>query len=245
MSGLSAVPQIAPPAGAPECILVIDDDQQVGQVIVEQLAMDGYQAVLAQSSGHARALATQQPPAAIVLGDLGSPRGALDLLAEIRETHLEGSPWDPATPVIVVSPRVEELDLARAFASGADDFISRPARYPELHARLQAILRRTHCETVRRSLCIGTLEIDTVSHAVSVCGAQIDLCRREYELLVHLASEPERVFTKTELLRSVWGFQTPGTTRTVDSHACRLRRKLSAKGGHWVVNVWGVGYRLT
>ena len=80
---------------------------------------------------------------------------------------------------------------------------------------------------------------------MSVSEQPVDLCRREYELLVHLASDPERVFTKTELLRSVWGFQTPGTTRTVDSHACRLRRKLSAVGGRWVVNVWGVGYRLT
>jgi DNA-binding response OmpR family regulator len=242
---LSAVQEPAPPQIAPDSILVIEGEQEVGQVIVEQLAMDGYQAILAQSVGHARSLATQRPPAAIVLGDLGSPRGALDLLAEIREAPLEGSPWDAATPVIVVSPRVEELDLARAFATGADDFIARPARYPELRARLQAILRRTHSETGRRLLCVGTLEIDTVSHAVSISEQRVDLCRREYELLVHLASDPERVFTKTELLRSVWGFQTPGTTRTVDSHACRLRRKLGAMGGRWVVNVWGVGYRLT
>ncbi len=245
MSGLSAAREPAAPHISPDSILVIDNDQDVGQVIVEQLGMDGYQAVLAQSAGHARALATQRPPAAIVLGDLGSPRGALDLLSEIREAPPEGSPWDAATPVIVVSQRAEELDLARAFATGADDFIARPARYPELRARLQAILRRTHSEPTRRQLCVGALEIDTVSHAVSVSEQPVDLCRREYELLVHLASDPERVFTKTELLRSVWGFQTPGTTRTVDSHACRLRRKLSAVGGRWVVNVWGVGYRLT
>jgi DNA-binding response OmpR family regulator len=245
MSGLSVVQEPPAQPAQPETVLVVDTDQEIGQVVVEQLAMDGYQAILAQSAGHARALAAQRSPVAIVLGDLGSPRGALDLLAEIRGSPSEGSPWDPATPVIVVSPRSEELDLARAFASGADDFMARPARYPELRARLQAILRRAHGETSRRMLCVGTLEIDTASHAVSISARPVELCRREYELLVHLASEPDRVFTKTELLRSVWGFQTPGTTRTVDSHACRLRRKLGAKGGRWVVNVWGVGYRLT
>ena len=95
-----------------------------------------------------------------------------------------------------------------------------------------------------RMLTVGALSINTESHMVTLSGQRIELCRREYELLVHLASEPDRVFTKTELLRSVWGFQSPGATRTVDSHACRLRRKLSARGGRWVVNVWGVGYRL-
>ncbi|HEY7891165.1 MAG TPA: response regulator transcription factor [Solirubrobacteraceae bacterium] len=230
---------------APETILVIDTDADLGQVIVDQLRMDGYRAMLAQSAGHARALVAQRPVRAIVLGDLESPRGALDMLAEIRHSSGESSPWDAATPVIMVSARDEELDLARAFASGADDFMSRPARYTELRARLQAILRRAYGESTPRLLCVGPLEIDTASHAVTLSGQRIELCRREYELLVHLASEPDRVFTKTELLRSVWGFQSPGATRTVDSHACRLRRKLSACGGRWVVNVWGVGYRLT
>jgi DNA-binding response OmpR family regulator len=228
-----------------EVILVIDVDPGVGQIVVDQLGMDGYHAVLAQTAAHARALATQRPPSAVVLGDLQAPRGSLDLLAEIRGSPGEKSSWEPSVPVIVVSPRTEELDLARAFDAGADDFMARPARYPELRARLQAVLRRAQSEPNRRLLCVGLLEIDTTSHAVSVAGHKVELCRREYELLVHLASEPQRVFTKMELLRSVWGFQSPGATRTVDSHACRLRRKLGASGGRWVVNVWGVGYRLT
>jgi len=244
MSGLSLAEDHAPGIVA-ERILVVDADAEVGQAIVDQLRMDGYRSILAQSAGHARALAAQCPLKAIVLGELGSPRGALEVLAEIRHSPAEGSPWDAATPVIMVSARTEELDLARAFSSGADDFMARPARYAELRARLQAVLRRAYGESTPRLLCVGALEIDTASHAVTLSGQPIELCRREYELLVHLASEPERVFTKSELLRSVWGFQSPGATRTVDSHACRLRRKLGANGGRWVVNVWGVGYRLT
>jgi DNA-binding response OmpR family regulator len=244
MSSLSLV-EDRQPAPVAETILVIDRDADVGQTLVDQLRMDGYLSLLAQSAAHARALACQGPPKAIVLGDLGSPRGALDVLGEIRDSPADDSPWDASTPVIMVSIRAEELDLARAFSSGADDFMARPASYAELRARLQALLRRTYGESAPRLLCIGALEIDTSSHAVSVAGQSVELCRREYELLVHLAAEPQRVFTKTELLRTVWGFQSLGATRTVDSHACRLRRKLNVLGGHWVVNVWGVGYRLT
>jgi DNA-binding response OmpR family regulator len=244
MSSLSLLEDRRPVPTA-DTILVIDSDAEVGQVLVDQLRMDGYLSLLAQSAAHARTLACQGPPRAIVLGDLGSPRGALDVLGEIRDAPTEDSPWDASTPVIMVSARADELDLARAFSSGADDFMARPASYAELRARLRALLRRTYGESAPRLLCVGALEIDTSSHAVSVAGHAVELCRREYELLVHLASEPQRVFTKTELLRTVWGFQSLGATRTVDSHACRLRRKLNVIGGHWVVNVWGVGYRLT
>ena len=81
-------------------------------------------------------------------------------------------------------------------------------------------------------------------HAVSVYGVSIRLRRLEFELLVHLATDPERVFAKQELLRAVWGYRSSGSTRTVDSHASRLRRKLEEHGGRWVINEWGVGYRL-
>jgi DNA-binding response OmpR family regulator len=244
MNGLSLAEERRS-ATVAETVMVIDGDPDTGQSLVDQLRMDGYLSLLAQNAAHARALAGQGPLRAIVLGDLDSPRGALDVLSEIRDTSSSDSPWEASTPVIMVSSRSEELDLARAFSSGVDDFMARPASYAELRARLQALLRRAYGESAPRVRCIGELEIDISSHAVSVAGHPIELCRREYELLVHLASEPQRVFTKTELLRTVWGFQSLGATRTVDSHACRLRRKLNAFGGHWVVNVWGVGYRLT
>jgi DNA-binding response OmpR family regulator len=239
-----------PPAEAsPDVILVVDADPSVGHPLVSHLRLDGYQAILAQSANHARLLATQLPLAAVVLGDLETPRLSLDVLDEIRCASGAASPWDPAVPVLIVSPRTEELDLARAFEAGADDFMARPARYVELRARLRAVLRRVHPSDKRsRPLRVGPLEIDTSARKVSLGGTPIELRRLEYELLVLLASAPERVFSKEELLCSIWGYRSCAATRTVDSHASRLRRKLDGADAHppgrWVINVWGVGYRL-
>ena len=149
-------------------------------------------------------------------------------------------------PVLVVSARTEDLDLARAFEAGADDFLAHLARYLELRARLRAVLRRVQPRSAKSpALRVGPLEIDTASHRVSIGGHPVELRRMEYGLLVQLASAPQRVFGKDELLRSVWGYRCKAATRTVDSHACRLRRKLELYGsGRWVLNVWGVGYRL-
>jgi DNA-binding response OmpR family regulator len=91
---------------------------------------------------------------------------------------------------------------------------------------------------------VGPLEIDVSSRSVRLHGALVELSQKEFALLRVLAGEPTRVFTKAELLRTVWGYRSVGTTRTLDSHACRLRAKLAGRGDQWVINVWGVGYRL-
>ncbi len=244
ISHTSAVAPAAAPITDDNEILVIDSDPAIGGVIVEELIQDGFAAVHGQSAGHARSLARHRRIDAVVLGELTGARSALDLLSEIRCAH-DGSCWEPSVPVLLLSDRTGEGDLTRAFARGADDFIARSAHYMELLVRLQAVLRRTGGDQPsRRQLRIGSLAIHPVARTVSVDGQQIELRRREFDLLLHLASEPDRVFTKDGLLRSVWGFQCLGTTRTVDTHACRLRRKLCAGGGHWIANVWGVGYRL-
>jgi DNA-binding response OmpR family regulator len=231
------------PAGS---ILIVESDRHLGQAMAEQLLADGFSVELARSAEHARILAGARTPRLAVLGWLDSPCGALELLREIRRSGLSDTPWDQALPAIVVGSTARELDMLRAFEAGADDFLARPATYLELRARLRAILRRTTdgpCPV--RVIEVGPLAIDTDAHLVSVDGRDVSLRRMEFELLVHLAREPERVFAKDELLRAVWGYRSGGSTRTLDSHASRLRRRLAPDGARrWVISVWGVGYRL-
>lgn len=248
--------QSQPPPGVnppPATILLVESSASIGRELVEQLRADGYRVALARTEEHARALACAQSIRAILLGALDAPRGALDLLEEVRRStgrSIGGSPWDECTPTIVLSPSAEQLDLLRAFELGADDFIARVgqagASYLELRARLKAVLRRAEGSPATRVLSVGPLEIDTRAHLVRISGTPIELCRLEYELLVHLARDPTRVCSKHELLRDIWNQRSGNGVRTVDSHASRLRRKLDAAGAAGlVVNVWGVGYRLS
>jgi two-component system, OmpR family, phosphate regulon response regulator PhoB len=227
----------------PPLVLVVEHDADVGRPIVEQLVADGYRARLAGSAEHARALARGDPPGAALLGELQPPRSALALLAEIRGRR-EGA-WWAEMPVIVCSARTQQPDLLRAFETGADDFLARPPGYLELRARLRALLLRAGEHPRACGAVVGALEIDHRARAASLRGHPVQLPRMEYELLAHLAREPHRVFAKDELLQSVWGHPVAIHTRTLDTHASRLRRALRAVGGEqWVVNVRGVGYRL-
>lgn len=234
----------------PPVVLVVEYELDLGGQLIDQLAADGYRARLACTAEHARVLVRTHPPAvALLLGELESPHAALELLVEIRggSTVRESveSPWPAGLPVIMMSSRIEEPDLLRAFDAGADDFLTRPARYLELRARLRALLCRVRDGEDSQHVEVGPLEIDVHAHAVTLHGRPLRLCRLEYELLLHLAREPQRVFAKQELLRAVWGHPAPLGTRTLDSHSSRLRRKLRAAGDQqWVVNVRGVGYRL-
>ena len=222
-------------------ILVVEHDAEVGRPLVDQLDADGYAARLALTAEHARVTARSSPPAAVVLCDLEQPCAALGLLAEVREGE---DPWPESLPVIVVSTRAQEPDLLRAFDTGADDFIARSASYLELRARLRALLRRATPDA--RRIQVGPLVVDARAHTVSLHGRTVELRRLEYGLLLCLASDPGRVFTKAELMRVVWGYPQAIDTRTLDSHASRLRGKLRAGGGErFIINVRGVGYRLT
>jgi len=148
-------------------------------------------------------------------------------------------------PVIVLGdPASDAVDRVRALERGCDDFLARPFVYEELLARIRAVLLRTNGRE-HELLVAGPVRADIATRCVTVGGRVIALAGKEYELLLKLMSDPQRVFTKDQLLREVWEFRSLGRTRTLDSHASRLRRKLQATGdGPFVLNVWGVGYRL-
>jgi DNA-binding response OmpR family regulator len=149
-------------------------------------------------------------------------------------------------PVIVIGrAEADSVDRVHAFRKGCDDYVPRPFDYQELVERIHAVLRRAR-PAAAEVLEAGPVRIDTRTRDVRVAGRRIYLSQKEYELLVQLAHEPERVFTKEELLYEVWEYRAPARTRTLDSHASRLRRKLRAAGtgDAFVENVWGVGYRL-
>ena len=145
-------------------------------------------------------------------------------------------------PVIVLTGRGAETDRVRGFARGADDYLVKPFFYAELLARVRAVLRRTEGRAAHGVLCVGELTLDPLTRAVRVGERDVALSNKEFALLHALARQPTRVFSKNELLRDVWGYLSMGATRTVDAHACRLRKKLG--GPRWIVSVRGVGYRL-
>ena len=146
--------------------------------------------------------------------------------------------------MVVVSGSADELDRVRGFERGCDDYVTKPFSYPELRLRIGALIRRSERRGRLGRLRVGELEVDPPSREVTLRGERVELSQKEFSLLRTLASDPTRVFTKEELLRNVWGFRAMGSTRTLDSHACRLRQKLRVQGDDFVVNVWGVGYRL-
>jgi len=149
-------------------------------------------------------------------------------------------------PVIVIGrAEADAVDRVHAFRKGCDDYVPAPFDYQELVERIRAVLRRAR-PPAPELIEAGPVRIDTRTRDVRLGGRRIQLSQKEYELLVHLAREPERVFTKAELLYEVWEYRAVGRTRTLDSHASRLRRKLREAGsaGALVENVWGVGYRL-
>jgi DNA-binding response OmpR family regulator len=236
-------------------ILIVEDHRPTRSFLADNLLADGYEPlVAATASDGLRLMAVREPDLAVI--DLGLPdRDGLDLLRELRAfdgTGRAATPpreatagrLDPNLPVILLTGRAGELDRVRGFERGCDDYLVKPFSYPELRGRIAAILRRARSRRLSGRLRIGALQIDPLGRNVELDGEPVHLSNKEFALLRALAEDPTRVFTREELLRDVWGFRSLGSTRTLDSHAARLRKKLGGPAGGFIVNVWGVGYRL-
>jgi DNA-binding response OmpR family regulator len=220
-------------------VLLAEPEPVTRGFLERHLREDGFEVVQAEDGEALDLLERRQPDVLLVSDTL-----AHELCRRLREGE-PGRSWDRDLPVIVLGRQESDaVDCVRAFARGCDDFVPRPFHYDELVARIRAVLRRAS-PLPGRVLLAGAVEVDTATRRVTVGGERVSLPGKEYELLVKLASDPARVFTKEELLREVWGFRSLGRTRTLDSHASRLRRRLN-RPGHppYVQNVWGVGYCL-
>ncbi len=224
-------------------LLLAECEPGTREFLERHLASEGFEVLGAEAQRQALELAERVRPDLVLAGGLEDASGP-DVCRCLRE-GLPGRSWDRNVPVIVLGEaRADAVDRVHAFERGCDDFVPRPFHYEELVARIHAVLRRAHPAELER-LAAGPLAIDRGTRRVTVHGLPVALAAKEFELLVKLATEPMRVFTKEELLREVWGFVALGRTRTLDSHASRLRRKLALAGAEGcVVNVWGVGYRL-
>jgi DNA-binding response OmpR family regulator len=229
-------------------VLLVDADRGARAAVTAQLAADGYDVLAAGSLGSARRLLMDNIVDVAVVDRVLPDGDGLELLGFVRDAGLVGAHVDVDLPIILTSARASLLDRVRGLERGCDDYISSPYHYSELRARIGALLRRRHRLAAGARLRIGPLEVNALARQAWVDGRPVTLSSKEFSLLQTLAREPTRVFRREELMATVWGWaadsQVGYRTRTLDQHASRLRRKLSAHGAHYVINVWGVGYKL-
>jgi DNA-binding response OmpR family regulator len=221
-------------------LLIADEDPTTCTVLQDNLTADGYQVDTATSSNAALAHLRDAAPDLIVADVNGY---TLALIDHVRAgAHgLCATPAD--TPIIALTSHRDEVHRVRLLERGSDDVIAKPFSYLELRARVGAVLRRRAPRQPGAVLVAGPVRIDRRRRAVMVGERAVELRGLEYALLCALATEPSRVFTRDELMSEIWGY-TSAHTRTLDSHASRLRVKLANDSHRLVVNVWGVGYRL-
>jgi DNA-binding response OmpR family regulator len=220
----------------PSAVLVAEPESETREYLGRQLRDDGFDVLGAARRSEALELVERVRPDVVLLAEL-------DLCLRLRRGE-PGRTWDRNVPVIVLAPSEDPVERVRALDRGADDVMGRPFAYEELLARIRALLRRSTASSAE-VLVADDLVVDRRTRRVSIRDTLVPLSAKEFELVAWLAAEPYRVWTKEELLRSVWGFRALGRTRTLESHASRLRKKLRVNGDdHYVVNVWGVGYRL-
>jgi len=218
-------------------ILIVEDEPNMVAGLRDNFEYEGFQVITALDGVEGLDRALKDSPDLVVLDVMMPKMSGLDVCKHLKAKR-------PSIPIIMLTARGQEVDKVVGLELGADDYVTKPFSYPELRARISALLRRSRRRPGTGRIKVGPLELDPIARQVWLRGVALDLSKKEFALTRALAGEPTRVFTREELLRGVWGFRSLGTTRTLDSHASRLRKKLNVQGDAFVVNVWGVGYRL-
>lgn len=223
-------------------ILIASTNSDLREHHARHLDADGHTVHTAEDAASTTARLTTHAIDVVVLAELERPALSLATLRQLRAGQLH-TRVHPAQPVITLG-QTDNLATLHAYEAGSDHHLPADVDYLILRAVIDAIARRTTDTITSRHLHVGALHLDLAARAVDLAGEPIALSRREFDLLAKLAEDPRRVFTKTELLRAVWGTKAPSGSRTLDSHACRLRQRLRDAGQPDVVqNVWGTGYR--
>ena len=221
-------------------ILIVEDDHNISELLQLYLNNEGYQTVIANDGGEGIDQFRKFQPDLVLLDIMLPVMDGWGVLRTIRQ--------DSQTPVIMLTAKGETTDKGSGLKQGADDYITKPFEMKEVLARIEAVLRRAAGDGDKekpRRLVFDKLIIDLDSFELIVDGKRIETPPKEMELLYHLASSPNRVFTRNQLLDEVWGFDYFGDSRTVDVHVKRLREKLEGVSDQWSLKtVWGVGYKF-
>lgn len=225
-------------------ILVVDDDINICELLRLYIEKEGYEVVMANDGGQAVTKFKTEKPDLVMLDIMLPVLDGWQVCREIRKTS--------QCPIIMLTAKGEVFDKVLGLELGADDYVVKPFETKEIVARIKAVLRRVNDQhpvpeeqTSEKEVCYDKLVINLTNYELRVNNEQIDTPPKEMELIYHLASNPNRVFTRDQLLDEVWGFDYYGDSRTVDVHIKRLREKLEGVSDKWTLKtVWGVGYKF-
>lgn len=221
-------------------ILIVDDDTNICELLRLYLEKDGFETVVANDGEQALQMAQRSNPDLILLDIMLPKLDGWQVCREIRKTS--------DTPIIMLTAKGETFDKILGLELGADDYVSKPFDAKEVIARIKAVLRRSFDKEKAdavKEVVFDKLTINLTNYELVVNGTRIDTPPKELELVYHLASNPNRVYTRDQLLDEVWGFDYYGDSRTVDVHIKRLREKLENVSDEWSLKtVWGVGYKF-
>lgn len=220
-------------------IMVVDDDGNICELLRLYLEKEGYEVVIAPNGARALELFDREQPQLLLLDVMMPQLDGWQVCREIRKRS--------ACPIIMLTAKGEVFDKVLGFELGADDYVVKPFEAKEVMARVRAVLRRAGFgqQQKAKSVAYDGLSINMETYELRVGGKRVDTPPKEMELIYHLASNPNRVYTRDQLLDQVWGFEYYGDSRTVDVHIKRLREKLDGTSPQWTLKtVWGVGYKF-